>query len=356
MSGGHYVRGKRGIALISEALHRLQLLQFLKISDCAAFEGLFVKIEELQELFEKENLHQRKIEKKWNECKEKLADFKKVFENYRQEGKLASDQFKYWELFLHQIMPVLRDLTRSHREGNWQLHLSAVRRALNLFFAFDRTNYSRWVPLYYEDCVALEKNFPAIYASFSQGGFVVRHTLKCGSGVPMDQALEKEYNKPAKGQGGIIGISRRKEAVAQWNITKHDKAKFTKHLHELCSLNDKGEYTLHHECSQSLIEADEECVVQIGNYIAERNNPFDTSSVTKLTNLVTGKGMDEETSSFLLACVKTGEDNCNRFREARLIDKKEKLFDPITKVRKMRKNSAITKKADVKKRNNISNT
>ena len=79
MSGGHFVRGKRGMTLISEALHRLQLLQFLKISDCAAFEGLFEKIEELQELFEKENLHQRKIEKKWNECKEKLADFKKVF-------------------------------------------------------------------------------------------------------------------------------------------------------------------------------------------------------------------------------------------------------------------------------------
>ena len=37
LSGGHYVHGKHGIALISEALHWLQLLQFLKISDCAAF-------------------------------------------------------------------------------------------------------------------------------------------------------------------------------------------------------------------------------------------------------------------------------------------------------------------------------
>ena len=75
---------------------------------------------------------------------------------------------------------------------------------------------------------------------------------------------------------------------------KNQKAKFTKHLHELCLLNDKGEYTSHHEFSQSLIEADEECVLQIGNYIAERNNPFDTSSVTKLTNLVTGKEMEEK--------------------------------------------------------------
>ena len=92
-------------------------------------------------------------------AKKKLADFKKAFGNYKQERKLASDQFKYCDLFLYEIMPILRNLTRSHREGNWQLHLSAVRRALELFFAFDRTNYSRWIPLYYEDCVALEKIF-----------------------------------------------------------------------------------------------------------------------------------------------------------------------------------------------------
>ena len=63
----------------------------------------------------------------------------------------------------------------------------------------------------------------------------------------MDQALEKEYNKPAKGQGGIIGISRRKEAVAQWNIIKHEKSKFTKHFRELCCLNEDNEYTVYHE-------------------------------------------------------------------------------------------------------------
>ena len=39
----------------------------------------------------------------------------------------------------------------------------------------------------------------------------------------MDQALEKQYNKPAKGQSGIIGFSRRKEAVCKWNIIKQEK-------------------------------------------------------------------------------------------------------------------------------------
>ena len=223
MNGGRYVRGKRGMGLISEALHRLQLIEFIKVTDCSQFQGLLEDIAELQRMFEKEMLHQRKIQRKWREGKEKMSDFTEIFDKYKEEGKLKSEQFQYWNKVLEEIIPILRDLTRSHREGNWKLHL-----------AFDRTNYCRWVLPYYEDCIALEKNFPAIYASFLQGGFVVRQTLKCGSGVPMDQILEKEYNKPAKGQGGIIGISRRKEAVAQWNIMKHEKSKFPKHLRELC--------------------------------------------------------------------------------------------------------------------------
>ena len=32
----------------------------------------------------------------------------------------------------------------------------------------------------------------------------------------MDQALEKAYNKPAKGQDGVIGFTSRKEAVDQF--------------------------------------------------------------------------------------------------------------------------------------------
>ena len=208
MNGGHLLaRGKRGMRLISEALHRLQLIEFIKVIDSSQFQGLLENIAELQRLFEKEMLHQWKIQRKWREGKEKMSDFTEVFDKYKEEGKLKSEQFQYWNKFLEEIpIPILRDLTRLHREENWKLYLSAVCRSLSLFFAFDGTNYCRWVLLFYEDCIALEKNFPAIYASFLQGGFVVRQTLNYRSGVLMDQALEKEYNKPAKGQGGITGV------------------------------------------------------------------------------------------------------------------------------------------------------
>ena len=65
----------------------------------------------------------------------------------------------------------------------------------------------------------------------------------------MDQALEKEYNKKAKGPGGIIGVTRQKESVAKWNIIKHEKRKYTKFLVALCDYEKLDEYSLHHEFS-----------------------------------------------------------------------------------------------------------
>ena len=44
--------------------------------------------------------------------------------------------------------------------------------------------------------------------------------------MPMDQALEMAYNKPAKGPGWVIGFTRQKEAVAKWNIIKHENSEF----------------------------------------------------------------------------------------------------------------------------------
>ena len=110
-----------------------------------------------------------KIKDEWEKCKGLLSHFQDDFEKFKKEGCQKSEHFRYWTLFIHEIVPVLRDLTRSHREQNWPLHLSAIQRAIPLFFAFDRTNYSRWTPLCYEDCVKLPETFPEIHAEFVQG-------------------------------------------------------------------------------------------------------------------------------------------------------------------------------------------
>ena len=131
--------------------------------------------------------------------------------------------------------------------------------------------------------------------------------------------MEKKYNTPNKGQGGFIGFSRQKEAVVQWNIIKHEKAKFTKHLQELCCLTKEDDYSLHHEFSATITEADEECVEQIVNHIAVWNNPFDTALSTVTNMERTGKEIDAETASFLINCVRKGEGRYSKFSMTRLL-------------------------------------
>ena len=76
---------------------------------------------------------------KYNEVKMKglihsIGDFKNA-------GCQKSNQFKFWCVFLQDVVSFLIDTNRSHREGNWDMDLSAVRRAIPLFFFLNRINY-----------------------------------------------------------------------------------------------------------------------------------------------------------------------------------------------------------------------
>ena len=69
------------------------------------------------------------------------------------------------------------------------------------------------------------KHFSEMYESFLNG----RNSSRKGSANPVDQAMEKCYSKPAKSSASIIGFTRRKESVCEWNLIKHKKAS---NLHE----------------------------------------------------------------------------------------------------------------------------
>ena len=113
-------------------------------------------------------------------------------------------------------------------------------------------------------------------------------------------------------------------------------------------MTEEDEYSLHHEFSTTLIEADEECAEQIVNYIAVRNNHSDIATST-VTNIGHGKETDGETAFFLIDCVRREEESYSNFRTTRLLNKTNKLFDPIQKINKIKKMSSASKKIDIKK-------
>ncbi|KAI4829411.1 hypothetical protein KUCAC02_023452, partial [Chaenocephalus aceratus] len=184
----------------------------------------------------------------WNTTKERADTIQAAFQVYLKERASLSQSFDYWNTYVSDLYPIVRDLTNSLRSGDWILYLSAMERATSLFFFFGRTNYCRWTPLFLQDCYQLKDKFPLLYDSYMHGGFVV-NTTKKGSGVPFEQALEQCYNRPAKVSGGIIGITRKKEAVALWGIIKHNKDQYV----DLLKMTDdvEGELSLHHDFNPS---------------------------------------------------------------------------------------------------------
>ena len=86
---------------------------------------------------------------------------------------------------------------------NWNLHFSWVRCAIYIYiyiyiFSLSCVSYNRWVALHYEDSLALLERFSDMYGRFINGEFVVSHSLRKDSVVPIEQALEKTFNKPVK--------------------------------------------------------------------------------------------------------------------------------------------------------------
>ena len=159
------------------------------VEDNPKYDDLFRNIATYKDLASSNEGSKDDIRQIWGESR--IETFQNDLNKFVKESSSKSMPFQYWSQFLDQVVPVLKDLTLSFREGEWSLHLSAIRRAIPLFFSFDRTNYCRWTPLYFDDCIKLENTFPALYENFMSGNFNVRHTQRKCSAVPMDQRLEK---------------------------------------------------------------------------------------------------------------------------------------------------------------------
>ena len=87
---------------------------------------------------------------------------------------------------------------------------------------------AKYVPCYITDMKHLEQKHPESYQHLCQGGFVVRRTGHYNfNAVSTDQALEQTINKEGKSEGGIIGLTLRKDALTRWLVTRHMTAEFS---------------------------------------------------------------------------------------------------------------------------------
>ncbi len=97
--------------------------------------------------------------------------FNKYLNHLRNSnGDLSS----YWMSYVDMVGGALLGLLRASREGDWNLHMSAIYLMIPWCFAYDKVNYARYLPVYYANMANIAAEYPEVYESFIEGRFAVQ--------------------------------------------------------------------------------------------------------------------------------------------------------------------------------------
>ena len=161
-----------------------------------------------------------------NELQQETTELRLLFQDFKAQSRAKSKLFAFWEEY-GEMVKLLLQFVKAERTGHWKLHLLSVSAMVPHFFAMDRPNYARWLPVYIMDMRQLATKHPQVHQEFVNGYHAVSRSGKPFSQVWTDMALEQTINTDSKSKGGIIGISQNPGALDRWFLTSHERASVT---------------------------------------------------------------------------------------------------------------------------------
>lgn len=354
LHGGHYSRCLEGMQLIAEAFERLQYKEFFSEKGIAQYTHELAILTNLQSsVKEKCITDSHKYMVQFADASKTLVEDLNRFIQTRSD---SNENFKFWTQFL-QMMNIVRDLLRADREGIWELHLDAVQRALNLFAAFDSTNYLRWCSLYLEDMRRLPETAASVHEQFAKGNFSIKEIPGRFTAVGGDQKLEQTINLSSKCSDGVIGHAKQKQYVAQWDLIYHEMMA-VKNLHRQYSdvIDRTHETYSHHESSQATTKRKEGHIQEMMRFIEEKGSPLSLDASKTLQNFVTKEVMSDDIKTDMLNAFSKGKEKYLNFRKERFVTKTERISSTIHRtnlktMKTLRKKPQKTTKTTVKEMN-----
>ncbi|KAL8590114.1 hypothetical protein ACOMHN_034344 [Nucella lapillus] len=175
------------------------------------------------------------------------------FLNYlrHDNGELSA----FWMTYVGIIQDILLGLLRASREGEWDLHLHAIRLMIPWCFAYDRLNYARYLPAYYAQMTNLAASQPEIYKAFKDGNLSVQLTESHPFGrIPVDQTTEVTVNRDTQTVGGTTKFSLKPGAVSKHYLTAEYRSAFLTKLRNMVQHNRRG--TDHPDLQKSRLRKD----------------------------------------------------------------------------------------------------
>ena len=321
--GKHYNRAMRMHKIVYEALWRLRWVVIgkqLTLQNASDFNGeravnlvKAVRDDPSQENFSKLLAHQ---------------DIHTLFTyELSFSGEELGPMAVFWSSYLRMVN-VLLCFIRSTREGIWDLHLACIREMLPWMFAYDRTNYARYLSYYWMDMKSLQMSHPEADTHLQNGEFAVQRTAYKGfSRVAVDHTIEQTVNRDTKTKGGIIGFSLKKGTVQRWILTAHEHAEIVGNMRSMVSSQEL--VLLHKEDTKKRKSRDEADVRKTQSILKSWGNPF--SSSDDLCCLSSGITATETVASDIKNAEINGEKAAVEFMKKRILSNEVDFFAALSR-------------------------
>ncbi len=165
------------------------------------------------------------------------------FEEWREDMVGRSPTFKYWDTVIRFEILVLVFI-RTHQTKNFSLYIESLETLVPWFFALDRINYARWIPIHIRDM----KSLPLSIEEF-ENCWVIQKTKNRFSCMPIDQAHEQN-NKLVKGSGGAVGLTKNPSAFRRWMMAGPEQPRLLQEFESQFMDNANHNFLQHEErCS-----------------------------------------------------------------------------------------------------------
>ena len=98
------------------------------------------------------------------------------FDNWVEEQCEESDMWFYWNMIM-KFQKLYLMFVKSQISADWHLNVATQMQLIKYVFAFDRTNYSRWMTVSVHKDQQMPEVHPEVFKEFEDGRFVLQKII-----------------------------------------------------------------------------------------------------------------------------------------------------------------------------------
>ena len=209
----------------------------------------------------------------------KSAELKKLEKNLKNLKNDLAVNSRTVKLWLQDIdyVELLKLYIRAERTGNWELHLVAVKRMINLLAATEHMNYAKSARLYLQFMVDLPKEHPWLYFCFMEQSYhTVRRNDRFWARLRTDLVIEQVMMRSIKSRGGLThGRGFTDSVRLMWVHSAHVCGEVHNAMTILTGLQHQTSEQ-HIELGRSRIKRDDSDLMKVQNWF-KKHDPFNQS-------------------------------------------------------------------------------